>query len=387
MVDYRIVVYLADVIGMLLLVMVLIYSRRGWDFQSKSARLYYKAVVMNIILCTLDFPVFAFEGLQTEYTREILYFLNTVQAIILTAMTFVWLLYVTERAGTSMFRSKYGYLLSVPFFAVVVMYICNFFIPVVYRISDDFHYMPDGPLYLLVPGIDMCYFLGGSVYGVIAMRHSKDYQFFPFIMVLIITVAGCAVQLIDYRISVIYLTISIAFMAIFMESQNERSYIDPLSRVYNRQYLSKYAAKVCADFSPASRKSLVFLMSDVDNFKKINDTYGHQAGDEAIRDMGRMLLEAAPAGSVCARYGGDEFVVVLEVSDLSEVQAVTDSFNRMRRALNASGIRPYQLHVSFGSTKFIPRSDTPDDVFRRMDQALYEQKKARHARQRAVENA
>lgn len=100
--------------------------------------------------------------------------------------------------------------------------------------------------------------------------------------------------------------------------------------------------------------------------------------------MGRMLLEAAPAGAFCARYGGDEFVIVMEVSDQSEVQRVIDDFHRMRRALNASGIRPYQLHVSFGSAVFVPHKDTTDDVFRRMDQAMYEQKRVRHSRRSSM---
>lgn len=65
MTDYRIIVYLADAIGILLLVMILIYSRRGRDMLSATGRLYDIAVIMNIALCALDFPVFYFDGLRT----------------------------------------------------------------------------------------------------------------------------------------------------------------------------------------------------------------------------------------------------------------------------------------------------------------------------------
>lgn len=381
MVDYRLVIYMADGIGILLLAMVLIFGRKGRDMFSSTNRLYYTSVVMNIALCALDFPVFYFDGLRSEYTAGALYFFNTVQAILLTFMTFVWMRYVTGRVGVRNDRPVYKYLVPMPLIFVAVMYLVNLCEPVIFRVVD-YHYIPDGPMYPVVLAVDVCYFIGGNIYGIVMTHRSKDYQFFPYLFVLIFTVAGSIVQFINFRISVIYLSVSLAFVAIFMEAQNENSYIDSLSRVYNRQFLSRYVTRVCSGFSPYSDKRLVFLMSDVDEFKKINDTYGHQAGDNAIRDMGSLLLEAGPAGSICARYGGDEFVMVLEVSDLSEVNDVIDRFEKLCNELNESGTRPYQLHVSFGSAVFVPEYDTPDAVFRRMDKEMYEQKRIRHSRAR-----
>lgn len=379
MIDYRLLVYLADTIGILLMIMVLVFGRRGRigkDALPRADRLFHTTVYMNLGLCALDFPVFFLEGLDTPYTKDALYAVNTIQAVLLTSMTYVWLLYVLER---TQFKTRRSHRLLrpivIPLIGNIVIYMINFFVPVVYYISDDFHYTPDGVLYPLVLAVDFIYFVGSSIYGLIAMHHSKNYQFFPFIFVLIFTTAGSIIQALVYQASVIYLATSLAITAIFMESQNEKSYIDSLSRVFNRQYLNRYVTRLCSD----SHSDQTFLMADIDSFKNINDTYGHQAGDQAIRDMGSILLEAAPVGTICARYGGDEFVVILQTVDSAEVQKFTAEFDDLRSHLNDSGTRPYGLHVSFGSTVLQP-GDTPDSIFHRMDKAMYEQKRLRHSR-------
>lgn len=99
MIDYRTIIYMADGIGLLLQVMILISGRTGRNVRSSTTRLYYLAVVLNMILCALDFPVFYFDGLRTGYTVGLLYVLNTVQALLLTCMTYVWFRFVTRRAG------------------------------------------------------------------------------------------------------------------------------------------------------------------------------------------------------------------------------------------------------------------------------------------------
>ena len=379
MTDYRVLIYMADTIGILLLVMILIFSRRGRIVMSRESRLYYKAESLNIVLCALDFPVFYYDGLNTPHSRSILYIANTVQAIVLTAMTYLWMMYVMERTGSEKLHTKrFLYMSLLPVLFNVTVYIINFFVPIVYRISSDFHYIPDGVMYPAVLAVDLFYFIGSSIYGLIATHGSKNYQFFPFIFVLIFTISGSVIQSIDYHISVIYLSTSMAFLAIFMEIQNENSYIDPLSRVYNRQYLNKYVARLCSDNVRYGHSAVTFLMIDVDGFKKINDNCGHLVGDQAIRDIGQILLEASPTGAVCTRYGGDEFVVILPTVDQTIVQGFIEKFHRLRRELNESGQRPFYLRVSIGNAVMDMEKDTADTIIKRMDQAMYEQKKLHH---------
>lgn len=118
------------------------------------------------------------------------------------------------------------------------------------------------------------------------------------------------------------------------------------------------------------------IMVDVDNLKKINDTYGHRAGDKVIREIGRKIKECIRQIDTAARYGGDEFAVILPNTSLSDSTIVA------QRMVNAVASSPatwkrdlIPLSVSVGLGQY--DADThPEDITSRSDQALYSAKKA-----------
>ena len=84
---------------------------------------------------------------------------------------------------------------------------------------------------------------------------------------------------------------------------------DPLMGIYNRRYLDR---RVEDEFDRAHRErlSLSALLVDVDNFKRVNDTFGHQGGDLVLNHLGRLLMESVRIGDIVARYGGDEVFII-----------------------------------------------------------------------------
>jgi diguanylate cyclase (GGDEF)-like protein len=118
------------------------------------------------------------------------------------------------------------------------------------------------------------------------------------------------------------------------------------------------------------------IMVDVDNLKKINDTYGHRAGDKVIREIGRKIKECIRQIDTAARYGGDEFAVILPNTSLGDATIVA------QRMVNAVASSPatwkkelISLSISVGLGQY--DADThPEDITSRSDQALYSAKKA-----------
>jgi diguanylate cyclase (GGDEF)-like protein len=118
------------------------------------------------------------------------------------------------------------------------------------------------------------------------------------------------------------------------------------------------------------------IMVDIDNLKKINDTYGHRAGDKVIREIGRKIKECIRQIDTAARYGGDEFAVILPNTSLGDATIVA------QRMVNAVASSPatwkrdlIPLSVSVGLGQY--DADTnPEDITSRSDQALYSAKKA-----------
>ena len=117
-------------------------------------------------------------------------------------------------------------------------------------------------------------------------------------------------------------------------------------------------------------------MMDVNDFKQINDHYGHSMGDQAIRVMGNILSKALPDGGIPIRYAGDEFVALLICEDPNEVFETMTEINRRLDVFNRSGAEPFKISVSMGYAKLDP-SDT-ETFLREMDERMYEEKRRYH---------
>jgi two-component system cell cycle response regulator len=113
-------------------------------------------------------------------------------------------------------------------------------------------------------------------------------------------------------------------------------------------------------------------MLDIDHFKRVNDTYGHDAGDRVIRDVA--LEAAATPGALIGRLGGEEFATLLPGRSEADAYALADALRWRCGELSFEGGRqPFRITCSLGVTTRVP-GDTPDTLLRRADLALYEAK-------------
>jgi diguanylate cyclase (GGDEF)-like protein len=142
---------------------------------------------------------------------------------------------------------------------------------------------------------------------------------------------------------------------------------DPLTGLYNRLYLADVAPQMCARDERAALPSIAALMIDVDHFKSVNDTYGHPAGDDVLRQVAHTIGAAVRAGDVPVRYGGEEFLVVL--AGVSPVEAVAIA-ERVRMAVAANHDCRPSVTVSIGVAMRRSGEDCHSFVGR-ADQALY----------------
>jgi diguanylate cyclase (GGDEF)-like protein len=153
--------------------------------------------------------------------------------------------------------------------------------------------------------------------------------------------------------------------------------VDSLTTLFNRPY---FDTRLHEEFERARRgsTSLTVLMADVDDFKKINDTHGHQVGDAVLRLVGSILRSAVRVFDVCARYGGDEFAIVMPSSDQSSAAACAERIRLHVSAGEGDGapesILP-SLTMSIG-VAVMRADDTPAELLRRADKCLYEAKAA-----------
>jgi diguanylate cyclase len=151
---------------------------------------------------------------------------------------------------------------------------------------------------------------------------------------------------------------------------------DPLTHLYNRRYLDSSLLQAMARCQRA-RQPLALILVDIDRFKKINDTHGHQAGDQVLISLGEQLAGMARADDVACRYGGEEFILVLPGMSLD---TACDRAEELRASfackLVAYGDVSLQATLSIGIAVYPEHGASADALIRSADIALYQAKDA-----------
>lgn len=146
--------------------------------------------------------------------------------------------------------------------------------------------------------------------------------------------------------------------------------LDGLTSLKNHRSFKEDLA-VAFRSSVESQSALSLVLMDVDRFKSFNDSFGHPAGDEVLKQVAAILVENCRTSDVVARYGGEEFVVLLPESDRSQAMATAE---RIRRAIESAPWKLRNVTASFGvATRSHVMSD-PADLVSEADQALYHSK-------------
>lgn len=156
----------------------------------------------------------------------------------------------------------------------------------------------------------------------------------------------------------------------------EQSLRDPLTGLFNRRYLEESLGR---ELIRAQRQntSLSLIMGDIDHFKKVNDTYGHPAGDKVLKVFGELIRQYSRGSDICCRYGGEEFLLVC--SNMVNEKAY-ERAEQLRMALLDTPVTfegaIIKVTASFGVASYPQHGDTDDALISAADNALYEAKNA-----------
>jgi diguanylate cyclase (GGDEF)-like protein len=146
---------------------------------------------------------------------------------------------------------------------------------------------------------------------------------------------------------------------------------DALTGLANRRFFLEILDKAMS-FAARHQQPLSLIMADLDYFKSINDTFGHDGGDRVLKAFARLLTDSVRKEDLPARYGGEEFMLLLPGTDLKEATALAQRIRLTQENLTVSGITR-QITASFGGTQFLA-GDTAEAFIKRVDEALYEAK-------------
>ncbi len=153
---------------------------------------------------------------------------------------------------------------------------------------------------------------------------------------------------------------------------------DPLTRVDNRRGFEKQL-KVAIDTTNTDRTSLCLIMTDIDYFKKVNDTHGHLVGDNVLRMVAATIKDSIKGKDLVARIGGEEFAILLPDTPFGGAMKLADNlrltFEQLDLKKKNTGESLGKITLSFGVAVY-QKNETAEDFVNRTDEALYQSKKA-----------
>jgi diguanylate cyclase (GGDEF)-like protein/PAS domain S-box-containing protein len=156
----------------------------------------------------------------------------------------------------------------------------------------------------------------------------------------------------------------------------EQALHDPLTGLYNRYYLSEMLGR---EFAQMEREShhLSIIISDVDHFKVVNDTYGHHAGDKLLVEIASLFVASTRSSDIACRYGGEEFLLILPgtPADVAALRAEKLRQKCAELCIQHEG-QNIRATVSFGVASYPDHGNAPEEILIKADKALYQSKKS-----------
>ncbi|MBN9332175.1 PleD family two-component system response regulator [Devosia sp.] len=161
---------------------------------------------------------------------------------------------------------------------------------------------------------------------------------------------------------------------------------DDLTGLYNRRYFDRHLS-VLLGKAQAQERNMAVMILDIDHFKSVNDTYGHDAGDMVLREFSARVKRNIRGVDLACRFGGEEFVVLMPDTDVLNAELVAERVRQAiaEKAFDVNSSRPLVVTVSVGVSFIESQADTPETLIKRADLALYRAK--REGRNRVILDA
>ena len=306
-------------------------------------------------------PGFIFHILQ--------YISNTISSASSGIIGYCWCLFVEYHIHRNFERiKKKSRILAIPLIIATILIFINLLgTGIIFDISKENVYTR-GPMNFILYIFVFVYYIE-SIYTVHkAKYYSILVEFFPIYYFIIPCMIGTMIQGFFFGVSTIWLCVAIAFILVYIEIQISISFIDDLSGLYNRKYMNHYLNKLQNN----KTKHIYGFMMDINDFKAINDTYGHLKGDYALIQFGIILQHSIDKDSVAIRMGGDEFVIFAKLKSDEEALALKKQIKYNVRQFNIKSKEPFHLSFSIGIAKF--NGKNTDAFLSAMDDSMYEAK-------------
>lgn len=358
--------------SVIILAILYIHLVRHDDRSSFQYKLFTLMLKVTCILLAFD-TLSRFDGRPGTYYVTFNYWGNLVVFLLNPVLPSLWILYVHYQIYDDQQRTMK---LLWPLGAVNLIHGAM----VVLGQHDGWFYLIDnanvyhrGPLYLLSAAISVVIIF--VAFGLIfTNRRLIEYRYyFSLVFFAVPPLISIGLQIMFYGISIMLNSVVISILIVFLNIQNQRLYTDHLTGIFNRKKLEVYLKKKIE--LSTRQKTFSAIMLDIDDFKIVNDTYGHDAGDLVLEAAAKRLKNCMRSNDLVARFGGDEFYIILEVYTQEDLEIAVERIKNGIQGYAVDEVSGHKLHFSMGYAVYDYNAHmSPESFQKHLDTLMYEDK-------------
>lgn len=334
-------------------------------------RTFIALAILAILVCDLISRV-RVPSAGRNFNHVLAYMSNFVYFVLQPLPVSLGIMYLLSLFRERRITVKLRLLCLIPFFIGCAAMLYSIFTGFIFHIDGNNGYHRGPGMFIFA--ITNYSFIIPAIWLVIHHRDTVKRQvLFVIISLTLIPVIGSLLQLVQYGLITAWPSFAIALLVVFIFIEGRRSDRDYLTGLLNRQ---SFDARIHTRMSQfAKRGSFFFSVIDLDNFKMINDTCGHETGDEVLQVVSRTLYHSVSVPDTVARYGGDEFVMIIESDKKKVMESVIVRINEQLKRWNESNSFVFDLSLSAGYIAYDPDIHKNfEDLFRQADQMMFKAK-------------
>ena len=364
-----------NIFSIMLLVILYAESKKHDVQASLQYKLYMQMLNVTILMLIVDI-LSRFDGNQGTIYPLINQTGNFLIFALSPVMPSIWLLYAHNEVFQNEDKTKR---FAIPICAAIGV---NFVLLVISQFTGWYYYIDSGnvyhrgPFFLVSAFFTVALIIAALVLITVNRKKIEKKHYSTLVFFAIPPMVGIVLQILLYGWSLMLNSLVLSIFMVFLNIQNHSIHTDYLTGVFNRKKFEAYLnAKIN---SSTKKKTFSAILLDMDHFKAINDTYGHEMGDDALQLCVKLLRKSLRSKDFIARYGGDEFYIILDISDLAALEGIIARINDCIEEYNETGAQPYKLGFSIGYAVYDYQFAMKAEDFKNLlDKKMYENKQVK----------
>ena len=360
--------------SIIILLVMFLFSFRQYDRFSPQQKLFHLMLIVTFTLLCFD-TLSRFDGRPGTFYAYLNSTGNFSVFLLAPIPSAVWLLYTNYEIYRDEDRVK---TLTKP---LLVWFALNGVLTALSLRFHWFYYIDEmnvyhrGPLFLLPAIMTLLVIIIAFCMVWINQKKIEQKHFFSLVFFPAPPLAAIIVQILVYGTSLILNGLTISILIVFITIQNHRMDTDFLTGVANRKKLEEYLLARISGSTEGRTFSAILI--DLDHFKSINDRYGHETGDHALKTAVALLKNCLGRNDFIARYGGDEFFIILDFSNEEALEKTVENILKHMELYNEASSKPYSLSFSMGYAIYDFKTHLTSEAFlKKIDLLMYDDKEA-----------